>query len=1008
MKQLAWPEYGDETASHSFWIECLMIVFTIEIGVHWWPFSLFYPNLQLTLFRPYLILDSLMRARLFCQFFLVLVLLSLTLEGSMASGQTSPLDTGNRLQVNTTEKLGDKLQVMATILERKDAKQQFGSWVADNFLIVSLSIKDSDVREKFVLAGISLDVSNWRLGPNVMPDTGTDKALPTSKQMPSSQPTEIRSEGAQQVRSGSASAAPFSVRNVVVDGLLLVGAATGGYSIVASTDFLRSAAIYSGLFVPGVSKAWPDNRSEHEANILIRGFQDQKVVDKNTALLTFAFFPIGTLAPPRMRKFYLRHPELLLHPGEVFIDSRLAKQRDVVQFRRDISKVVAAEGIPDDEIVDDIKSSCRQGRFDAKSNPKGERACPYEVGSPRLIRIHKLQEFLSASHPTIGVKGYWAVDVEDIPPSIASVAFDQESDGPELWSDIKDEHAGVVRGSHLLSGVLKITAISVPGIANPVLSDYVDSNAVALVKQNSGDTELHFKTRFKQEIPIGTKLTFQVTKNGTEPIEGLPYLYAVACSPMAFASKPEGPGNTEKPAVERVVPVVNPPSGEGPTCPKCPECHKCPSVPEPVETVGTTGDLSAKPEVNGRRFFVPRAVQKGDRFSTGAGGFLELTLMDGVSLRLSENTEVRINGKPAPSTAVATLLRGTVLVRVSKRPDSSSPVIIDTPVVRVKDNGTIYSLTTLPDSSLIVCIECIRDALRLFSLDGAELGKTGTGEITTVASQVTGEPKATTVTVSDVLNEAYNVEVKLKTDNEINLRSVEDCEKQHQPESDCVNAVPWNTPSELHIKFLPTAELEGKQADNARASWLCDQFVPNHPKLCHDAHIDDSIVKVSVTVPPGDDKEYTAGRVVFDSPQTIDSDVPWKWTYVARKLCGGCLEIRVTTSSWVDLYPSNLGQNIPGKPKDYKFKVNPTLSPTGVSKWFSDLVIGILSMAFTALLGVMIIRSSAALNRMARERKWPKVVVVATALLDDTINRMIESRKDEGGAKDGKSEAGTG
>ena len=97
----------------------------------------------------------------------------------------------------------------------------------------------------------------------------------------------------------------LSRRNLIVNGLVLVGTVAGGYAaVIGSSPWTQGIGAYNSSFIPGLQEFWPDRRLEQEKNVLSFGYR----TDQSTAIAKddhgsyFAFFPISVFLVPELKK----------------------------------------------------------------------------------------------------------------------------------------------------------------------------------------------------------------------------------------------------------------------------------------------------------------------------------------------------------------------------------------------------------------------------------------------------------------------------------------------------------------------------------------------------------------------------------------------------------------------------------------------------------------------------------------------------------------------------------
>jgi hypothetical protein len=104
------------------------------------------------------------------------------------------------------------------------------------------------------------------------------------------------------------------------------------------------------------------------------------------------------------------------------------------------------------------------------------------------------------------------VNVAIVPATIADITFDEGNDSSKVWTELNQDHAATMTGSFLTGGVPEVTSIEILTKPSAKIGDYLDPTKISVVSGGSTDTKLNFKIQWKQTIPPGSKLHFQVTK----------------------------------------------------------------------------------------------------------------------------------------------------------------------------------------------------------------------------------------------------------------------------------------------------------------------------------------------------------------------------------------------------------------------------------------------------------------------------------------------------------------
>lgn len=516
----------------------------------------------------------------------------------------------NSLKAVATVK--DNIAVEAGLLTSDSAKQLFGGWVADHFAVVQVTIGNQSRDQQFVLQDIFFDYSNWALS-GLYSNAGFDGKSRNGLQdyQKGTNPGQISSIGALEVHDAFKEAAVFSRRNTVVNGLVLVATAAGGFAFLGPTGFSQASGAFSSEVIPGLQKFWPDRSIDQQSNILKYGYQDKLVIAKENPGKTYAFFPIRRFLTSGLADLYKTEPALFINPAELYFDPVLsnvtkgscqhlksAECKAVSNLKDTLARLLNVgekEGqISTEDVLPDLESPCFYGKYDKTIDPPGETDCSLDRkdtgDKAKLKQIQTLKSTLasaSLNSVRIVVSGIMTVDVETIPATITNVTFDKQSEGASFWKDTNHKQTGVIEGKYLSNGTPVISAIELPagtavktgakakgktpaidGTANTSDADAGKSSdasaaegksansksAASLVDQyfvtpitveeGSTDSELHFSVQFKQPIPNGTRLSFQVVKtssksansddggaNAKETTTSMTYPYPVSYTP---------------------------------------------------------------------------------------------------------------------------------------------------------------------------------------------------------------------------------------------------------------------------------------------------------------------------------------------------------------------------------------------------------------------------------------------------------------------------------------------
>lgn len=501
-----------------------------------------------------------------------------------------------------TATVADCISVEAVLLPKKPTAMLFSGYVSDNFAVVKTTISNHCSNQQFILHNIFFDYSDWALSgvyfipkpctasstqPSAelsqsatrstsnKPDTTQNLASPSpstptpasgnspSPQSPcdtgvkSNSPGQVATVGALDVQEEVTQDSVFSKRNLVVNGLTLIGQVAGGYAFVGSTAAAQGIGAFNSAFVPNLAKFWPDRRLDQEKFLLALGYRTDQttVVAKQDHGSYYAFFPISTFLTPSLKKLFLDEPAVFLNPAEAAFDSighqsrKTEESAGIRNLLLDMAQKIEP-GVDWITLLTHLSAQCEQDK------------CPVCNSDPtcaeHILAEKTLFSKASLNSARIVVRGVMTIEVNSIPPTIDEVKFDNEQEGASLWkvssvpaasvsapadgakqtatnqpqttkgqqggstapatsngttSDSIGVRTGVITGKFLSGGTPTIVAISVPGVENATQSDYIASGTLKAVPDHSSDSSLPFTlTLGKTQMPSGTKLTFQVSR----------------------------------------------------------------------------------------------------------------------------------------------------------------------------------------------------------------------------------------------------------------------------------------------------------------------------------------------------------------------------------------------------------------------------------------------------------------------------------------------------------------
>jgi hypothetical protein len=470
----------------------------------------------------------------------VIVALSLTLLAGNCFGANKKADdaanqagsAAKTFPLKTATNVSDCIAVEAALLPRRPASQLFGGWVASNFASVRVNISNHCKDQQFILHDVYFDYSHWALSGLLSSQSPSGSASVAGAMKPESAATEkgaassgadegtqstipgqIPSVGAKEIHDELKEASYFSPRNLVVNALVLVGTAASGYSFLVTTDTAKGIAAYGNDFVPGLEKFWPDRRPDQQSQVLLYGFQTNKVVAKQSADFVYAFFPIDRFLTPGLKSLFLKTPAAFFNPAEIFIDP---KPRSFGPFRDRVMSLFS-NGTTNNSVLAALNNACVP-----KASAGGDAAQPVCDDNTEAIKATMAALSLNSVH--VVVRGIMTVDVNSVPCTIDKVSFDKEKDSA-TWTVPKpaegkepkpNQLTGTIEGKFLAGCTPQIVDISVSGVKDAKLSDYVADNSLEAVTAKATDSSLPFKLELKASLKDGSVLTFQVSRKSKD------------------------------------------------------------------------------------------------------------------------------------------------------------------------------------------------------------------------------------------------------------------------------------------------------------------------------------------------------------------------------------------------------------------------------------------------------------------------------------------------------------
>ena len=315
-----------------------------------------------------------------------------------------------------------------------------------------------------------------------------------------------------------------------------------GYAFVASAGAAQGIGAYNTAFVGSVTKLWPDRRIDQEKSILSLGYRtDQKtVIAKEDHGSYYAFFPLATFLNPGLQKLFLNDPAVFLNPAEAVLGIGTSVQSPSGQVAKSSRKSKGSEDALYDLLLnlagaikgnENITSG--QLLVELVSPCPGPNCAYVDSDLIRVMTEKTLFAKASLNSVKIVIRGIMTIPVDSIPPTIDTVTFDSEKNGASAWTfqppapvaegvappvagaPVPNTLTGEITGKFLTGGIPAITALSVPGVDNPKVTDFITDKSLQPVSSKTTDSALPFTLKLAKTIPAGAKLTFEVSRTSS-------------------------------------------------------------------------------------------------------------------------------------------------------------------------------------------------------------------------------------------------------------------------------------------------------------------------------------------------------------------------------------------------------------------------------------------------------------------------------------------------------------
>jgi hypothetical protein len=379
----------------------------------------------------------------------------------------------------------------------------------------------------------------------------------------------------------------WTVRNWVLRGLQAAGSIATGFTFATSSEsWIHGIGAFNGSVIPAYQQLWPDPTVNQMNQISNVGFQVNKAIAKQSSDIIVAFFPIDRFLTPDLKSLFISSPAAFFSPIEALLDRNT--QKKVAPYLDQLFGAKDRQGkdIPggkdnEDKLFGNLLKFLPQVQSGACLRENQDNSVPLDQSqltayssvistnqdqsaSPAKNNLQiacltaALINRLSLNTVRVIVGGTMTVDVNNVPPQIASV--DIEPPSGQTTSTMWTLKSGATNAT--LNGTIHGSFL---GGGTPALVSPPNGVTIKAVAQGSNDSQLLFTLTLTSSLPSGTKsLSFQVSKSSASgsTIKSATYDYeieqaaptpAAAPAPAAEngkgeAPKPAAPSSSEKPA----------------------------------------------------------------------------------------------------------------------------------------------------------------------------------------------------------------------------------------------------------------------------------------------------------------------------------------------------------------------------------------------------------------------------------------------------------------------------
>jgi hypothetical protein len=396
------------------------------------------------------------------------------------------------------------VSVEAVLLPPTVTANVFGKEIGDNYAAIAVTVTNRSDKTSLIINSIFIDYSG-RLPSG---SKGTGCSGPKSVSAPwqtSNSPCQVASAEYRIVRDDLQHRQPWTLRNIVVRSLVLVGAVASAYTFTLGGDHtVRSINAFNGQIIPAAQAFWPDPTVGQMNNISDLAFRVNKVVPQQSSVLVVAFYPMDRFLSPGLKDLYKKSPAVLFAPEAMMFDPQ-ARKRMLPFIKPLLGRTTMKDLLPCYLQMYGQRPSKDCATPDGRDQAT-DGACAKDVVGIAM-RLHYILQKVSLNTIHVVVGGILAVDVNTVPAQSTSVDISapQGMSADKMWTEPGD-YEGTINGGFLTGGEPDIAEAGDLGITN-----------VIGLSKGSTDTQLKFKMTLTKSFPSTTKaLTFTVEKKGSQ------------------------------------------------------------------------------------------------------------------------------------------------------------------------------------------------------------------------------------------------------------------------------------------------------------------------------------------------------------------------------------------------------------------------------------------------------------------------------------------------------------